>query len=121
MKRLFFLVVLVLFTRVSYAHNGMQHIRGIVTAVTGTSITVKTVDGLVRTIALNGATKYSQSGSLMTIRDVKVGDRIVIHATEKNEKLTAAEVNLGAIGAKKKSDDRSHMTMGPNTGHASPK
>ena len=99
----------------------MQHIRGTVTAVTGTSVTVKTVDGIVRTIALNGATKYSQSGILMTIKDVKVGDRIVIHATEKNEKLTAAEVNLSVIRAKKKYDNLDGMIMGSDIGHASAK
>ena len=115
MKRLFFLVVLVLFTRVSYAHNGMQHIMGTVTAITGTSITLKTSDGHVRTVALTGATKYSQSGGLATI---KIGDRIVIHATEKNEKLTAAEVYVGAIRARKKSDNLGGMIMGSDIGHA---
>jgi Cu/Ag efflux protein CusF len=119
MKRLFFLIVLVLFTRVSYAHNGMQHIMGTVTAITDASITVKTIDGNVRTVALTGTTKYFQSGGLATIRDVKVGDRIVIHATEKNEKLTAAQVNVGAMKAKKMSGDMRGKTMTPDIGGAS--
>lgn len=119
MKRLFLLVLaLVLFSRFSYAHNGMQHIMGTVTAITDTSITVKTIDGHVRTVALTGTTKYSKSGGLATIRDIKVGDRIVIHATEKNEKLTAAQVNVGAMKAKKMSGDMRGMTMSPDIGRA---
>ncbi len=96
MKRIFAtLFALALMVSTAYAHNGMEHVMGTVTSVADNSITVKTADGKSKTIATNIDTKYSRMDAAISVKDIKVGDHVVIHATEKNEKLTAATVKVG--------------------------
>jgi hypothetical protein len=41
-------------------------------------------------------TKYLKSGSTAKLEDVKVGDRVVIHAKKMDDMLHATEVKIGA-------------------------
>jgi hypothetical protein len=41
-------------------------------------------------------TKYLKSGSSAKLEDVKVGDRVVIHAKKMDDMLHATEVKIGA-------------------------
>jgi hypothetical protein len=41
-------------------------------------------------------TKYLKSGSTAKLEDVKVGDRVVIHAKRMGDMLHATEVKIGA-------------------------
>ena len=50
-----------------------------------------TEDGL-----LIRATKFQKSGSPAALKDLKVGDKVVIHATGPEEKLAATEVRFGS-------------------------
>jgi Cu/Ag efflux protein CusF len=98
MKRTFgILVLLIVFAGNAFAHNGMEHVMGTVTAITDTSISVRTADEKIKTVALASATKYVRGDSPATLKDIKVGDHIVIHATKKGEQLTAAEVKAGMM------------------------
>ena len=107
MKRiLLFILTISLFAGAAYAHNGMVHVMGTVTAVTDTSISVKAMNGTVQTVALTGNTKYLRGDAAIAPRDIKVGDHIVIHATGKPDHLTAAEVKVGAM------KNMNGMTMG---------
>ncbi len=101
MKRLLIaLAVAVLISAIAYAHNGMEHVMGTVTAVTSTSIEVNTTAGKSQTVALAATTKYSRRDQTITLKDIKVGDHVVIHATRKGSTLTAATVEVGASSAK---------------------
>jgi hypothetical protein len=96
MKRLLvFVLTLGLMVSVAYAHNGMEHIMGTVSATTVNSITVTTTAGKSQTVAVNSDTKYSGMTSSITLKDVKVGDHVVIHAAKKNNQLTAATLKVG--------------------------
>ena len=98
MQRLFLLILtLGFFAGAAYAHNGMVHVMGTVTAMTDASISVKAMNGTVQTVALAGNTKYLRGDATIAPKDIKVGDHIVIHATGKSDHLTAAEVKVGAI------------------------
>jgi len=98
MKRLLMLVLTFgLFLGVAFAHNGMIHVMGTVTAMTDTNITVKTMDGKTRTVALASETKYAKGTDTMSLKDIKVGDHVVIHATKKGDQLTALKVKLGTM------------------------
>lgn len=98
MKRLLSLVLtLGLFAGIAYAHNGMHHVMGTVTTITDTQITVKATDGKIHTVAVAATTKYTKGTTALTLKDVKVGDRVVIDASEKDEKLTAVIVKVGAM------------------------
>jgi hypothetical protein len=96
MKRLFALVLtLGLMAGVAYAHKGMEHVMGTVASITDTSITVTTMDGKTQTVNLTSDTKYAKMDNSITAKDIKVGDHVVIHATKKDNQLTAAIVKVG--------------------------
>jgi hypothetical protein len=96
MKRLFALILtLGLIGSVAYAHNGMEHVMGTVSAITGTSVTVTTTDGKSQTVAITPDTKYSKMNASITVKEIKVGDHVVIHATKKDNQLTAVTVKVG--------------------------
>ena len=110
MKRLLMLLLtLGLVAGAAYAHEGMQHVMGIVTVITDTSVTVKATNGTTKTVVLTAKTKYSKGNSPVNMKEIKVGDQIVVHAARKNGQLTASEVKLGATKSMK--GDMSGMKM----------
>jgi hypothetical protein len=86
---------LVLMASSAYAHNGMEHVMGTVASMTDSSITVTTTDGKTQTVATTADTKYSKMDAPIALKDIKVGDHVVIHATKKDNKLIAATVQVG--------------------------
>ena len=86
---------LVLMVSSAYAHNGMEHVMGTVASITDSSITVTTTDGKTQTVTPTADTKYSKMDAAIALKDIKVGDHVVIHASKKNDKLIAATVQVG--------------------------
>ena len=80
----------------AFAHGGMEHVRGTVTAITSHSLSVKTRDGAARTVEFDGETKFLKGDAPATIKDVQVGSRVAIHAHKNDNALHAAEVRIGA-------------------------
>ncbi len=81
----------------TFAHNGMEHVMGTVAAVTDNSITVETVKHTKVTVLIDRATKFTNGDAQASLKDLKVGDRIVIHAKRNVDKeLVGAEVKWGA-------------------------
>jgi hypothetical protein len=73
---------------------------GTVTKVSPESVTVRTTANDTVEVAITSATKFSKADSVMTIQDVRVGDRVVIHATKTNHgKLIAHTVQIGVAKA----------------------
>ena len=79
----------------AYAHNGMEHAMGSVASITDNSITVTTTDGKSQTVTTTADTKYTKMDAAIALKDIKVGDHVVIHATKKEGKLIAATVQVG--------------------------
>ena len=79
------------------AHEGEQHILGKVTAVSAKSITVETAGKEPKTVTVPivAQTKFLKSCSEASWKDLKVGERVVIHAQEKDNKLEATLVSFG--------------------------
>jgi len=73
------------------AHGGEEHVMGTVTKVTANSITVKTTAKDPVTVGVVPATKFTMGKMAMTIDGLKVGDRVVIHATEPTEGTLVAD------------------------------
>jgi hypothetical protein len=94
-KRLATLFTLVLMVSSAYAHNGMEHVMGTVASITDNSITVTTTDEKTQTVTTTADTKYSKMDATISLKDIKVGDHVVIHASKKNDKLIAATVQVG--------------------------
>jgi len=87
------LVVLTL-AAAALAHGDMEHLLGTVTAVTDHSVTVKTPKGEVKEVEVDKTTRLVRAEQGISLSDVHVGDRVVIHARMHDEKLLAAEVRL---------------------------
>src|SRR5713226_503257 len=97
MKRLAAVVVVLVFTvGLALAHGNEQHIMGKVTHISENSITVETVRKETKTVKFTSETKFVKSGSPASVKDLKVGDGVVIHAEKKGERLEAREVHFGA-------------------------
>ena len=77
------------------AHGGLEHVMGIVQKISQTSVTVSTTDGKSREVMLDPKTTYAKSGHAVQESDIKVGDRVVIHAAKDGEKLVARTVEAG--------------------------
>lgn len=80
-----------------WAHEGEHHILGKVTAVSANSITVETAgkEMKVVTVLVGAQTKFLKSGSSVSLKDLKVGDRVVIYAKARGDKLEASPVSFG--------------------------
>ena len=91
------MLALALVPAIVSAHGGEEHVIGTVTKVSDTSVTVKTTAGKIVEVGFDAKmTTYARAKLPTQKSDVKVGDRIVIHAMEVNEKLVAHTVELGA-------------------------
>lgn len=77
------------------AHGNEQHVLGTVSQISGNSITVKTVKGQTVTVDVTGRTEFTKSGTKSALSDLKVGDRVVIHAKQNKGKLEAHTVMFG--------------------------
>jgi hypothetical protein len=87
-----------LFAMTSFAHNGNEHVMGTVTAISANSITVQSADKEAKTTAVSilASTMFMKSGAHVSLKDLKVGDRVVVEAKEnKDNKLEAVSVTFG--------------------------
>ena len=82
---------------VSYAigHGSEKHVMGTVTKIDGGTISVRTPDAGEKTVNIGSETKFMKGQQPATQQDVKVGDRVVIHAKPNGDKLEATEVKIG--------------------------
>jgi len=96
------LICMLLLGTLAFAHGGMEHVLGMVTAITDHSISVKTREGEVRTIEFDGETKFTKGDATASVQDVQVGSRVAIHAHKNDNALHAAEVRIGAETAPRK-------------------
>ena len=82
------------------AHGGLEHVTGFVKTIAPDSVTVETVKHETVVVLLTPQTEVMKSGVKAVIGDLKVGDRVAIHAEKtKDGKLQAHEVSFGAAPA----------------------
>jgi hypothetical protein len=90
------LIGTLLLVTLAFAHGGMEHVLGTVTAVTDHSLSVKTREGELKTIEFDAETRFMKGDAAATIKDIQVGSRVAIHAHKNDSALHAAEVRIGA-------------------------
>jgi len=94
------ILALMLGSAIAFAHNGVEHVMGTVTALTDTSITVDTTKHTSVTVLLDPSTTFSNNDAVASRKDLKVGQRVVINAKENAEKkLIGISVKWGANSA----------------------
>lgn len=93
----FAVLALVLGSATAFAHNGVEHVMGTITAVTDTSLTVETPKHTSVTVLLDSATTFTNDDAQASRKDLKVGDRVVVNAKENAaKKLVGVSVKWGA-------------------------
>jgi Domain of unknown function (DUF5666) len=91
------------------AHGDAIHVTGTVKAIGPTSVTVETAKHEVVTVMLSPKTEVMKSAAKADIKDLKVGDRAVIHAMKNKEgHLEAEEVAFGAVPAAHQQAEHQH-------------
>lgn len=102
MKRLTLLIAAVFATAtVALAHGDNDHVRGVVTQVTATSVTVQVSETVAKTLSLNNKTTFERSGRSARAGELKIGDRVVVDVPKGTTE--ARLIRFGAPAAKKAS------------------
>lgn len=117
MKKLVNLAVLLTFLSLgAFAHDGAHGMKGTVTAISDNTMTIETIAKKSETIHFDAKTAFTKSGSTATVKDLKVGDRVVIEAHDMSGKMHAVKVRFGkskkaaSSKAAKGADHSSHST-----------
>src|SRR5262249_48581526 len=98
-------LILILGSAIGYAHNGVEHVLGTITAITDSSITVDTLKHTSVTVAIDPATKFTRGDAQASRKDLKVGDRVAIDANESaGKKLVGVNVKLGSMAGRNHGD-----------------
>ena len=101
MKRTIAVVALLFaLSLMAVAHGKEKHVMGTVTSISDTSTTIQTKDNKSVAVDVSDKTKFERSGSPATLKDLKVGDKVVIHADVSGDKLVANEIHFGAVKGK---------------------
>jgi Domain of unknown function (DUF5666) len=91
--------LLLILPTIVLAHGDQQHVMGTVAKIDSGSISVKTTTGEVKVVTILPTTKFLKGTAAATADDVKVGDRVVIHAKPDGDVLDATEVKIGEASA----------------------
>lgn len=87
--------LLLLSASLLFAHGDQKHVMGTVSKVTGSTISVKNLQGKVVDVNVSSATQFMKGDKAAALADVKEGDRVVIHAKPDSEGLQATTVKIG--------------------------
>lgn len=94
-----FPVLAVLFAALTisaFGHGGAEHVKGTITKVDDTSVTLTTPDKETKVIHFDKTTKFLKSGAESTSKELKVGDRVVVDVHQMEGKVHASQVRFGA-------------------------
>jgi hypothetical protein len=83
---------------VAFAHGDEPHVQGTVVSATDTAIVVKTTKGN-QTLMIDASTKVMRGKKAAALKDVKTGDRVVIHPMKHADQLMAMEIDLATAKA----------------------
>ena len=89
-------IALLTFCGLGLAHGNEEHVMGRVTKVSEKSITVETQNKKTVVVEVTPETEFQRSGAKASVNDLKIGDRVVIHARKNGEELEAHTVRFGA-------------------------
>jgi len=81
------------------AHEGNEHVRGVVTELSPQSITVQTTDKKTTTLKVTGKTTFQRAGKAATLADLKVGDRVVVDVPPKSSDALLVQIGTATAAA----------------------
>jgi YtkA-like protein/uncharacterized protein DUF5666 len=99
MKGLSILVISLMMSGLVLAHEGNEHVRGVVTELSPQSITVQTTDKKTTTLKVTGKTTFQRAGKGATLADLKVGDRVVVDVPPKSSDALLIQIGTATAAA----------------------
>ena len=105
--------LVLVFHTLAFAHGDGAHIMGTVTDLDAQHVEVKTKKGKTMSVSVNDKTTYYKGKAAATSADLKVGDRVVVHTTGKEDPLTASEIHFSSPGEKKSHEEMTHSPATP--------
>jgi type 1 fimbria pilin len=81
-------------TAVATAHDGKKHLLGTVIKIESNQISIETKDSLSLEVSITPSTVFTKDGKPAKLKDIALGDRVVIHATAKGTGYEANEVQI---------------------------
>jgi type 1 fimbria pilin len=81
-------------TAVAMAHDGKKHLLGTVTKIQSNQITIETKDSVTIEVSITPSTVFTKDGKPAKLKDIGLGDRVVIHANPKGMGYEATEVQI---------------------------
>jgi hypothetical protein len=87
------------------AHGDYVHLKGTVTKIDGNTITIETSEGETKEFTVTSDTKFSRTvpaastvpaAQSATLKDLKVGYRVVVHVKQQGESLVAHILTFAA-------------------------
>ena len=98
--RLFVLFAMLFATTLALAHGNYQHVMGTLTKISENFLTVQTTTNDIVEVAISPETRVSKGNAAATVQELRVGDRVVIHAAKTNDgKLVAHTVQIGVVNS----------------------
>lgn len=85
-----------------------------ITAISGSNVSLKTVDGWTRTITVTSSTKITKAGQAISLGDLRVGDEVRFHQTRASDgtfTIDALEVVLPRVGGEVTATSASSITI----------
>jgi hypothetical protein len=83
-----------IFCTMALAHEGHKMIKGKVTAINASEITVQVENGPKQTVTVMPDTKLVRGDDDVKLQDLKVGDGVFVHGPEKDGKIQAEEIRI---------------------------
>ena len=93
---IFAVFAVLVFHPLAFAHGGGTHIMGTVTTLDAQHVVIKTKTEKTMSVLLTDNTTYRNGTAAATSTDLKVGDRVVVHATGKGNNRTASEIQFSS-------------------------
>jgi type 1 fimbria pilin len=81
-------------TAVAAAHDGKKHLLGTVFKIGSNQISIETKDSATIEVSITPSTVFTKDGKPAKLKDIGLGDRVVIHATAKGTGYEASEVQI---------------------------
>jgi hypothetical protein len=94
-RKLLMFVCIALLASAVFPHGNEQHVSGTVTKISQDSVTVQTVDKTLVEVKIVSDTIFTKNDTPAGLKDLRVGDRVVIHAKKVDDHLQAHTVQIG--------------------------
>ena len=98
-KALIFVLSALMLAVASNADNALENVIGTVKAISANSITVETMGKTSKsvTVTVLPSTKFIKDGADMSVKDLKIEDRVVVSVRPNGDKFEAIKVVFGQI------------------------